>query len=295
MISADEVCKLSDNDLFKLMKQAGIEVGPITSTTRSVYQKKYIKHLKEKRVPVARVTLERIDKPANKTTASKTANTQTKIHDDEDEDLIVMHEETNKSLHNPEENSRARHVHYEERASKPAIFKQKPKFEFKLLKDPEIYDSSLNDTYETHMFKSNIERGVKQTQQYNSNYYNYRNYDDTIMEQTNRVTNRKPFFQQTLASKPAKSNSPLESAPFRGYNDFGYQGGESSLYNQQPPPFPTQYAQTKAVGNAGKQNSWASSICSNIKYWLMIAFVIFLVYTFLSYLQSFNDENPIVD
>ena len=309
MISAVELSKLSDNDLFKLMKQAGMEMGPITATTRSVYEKKYAKYLKEKKIPMPRVTLERIDKSyklTNKTTSTtKSANTQTTIEsqinddddDDQNDDLIITREEKNKALLNPaHEDNRARHVHYEDQdRARPPVIKQKPKFEFKLLKDNN--DSSLNDTYETNLFKSNIERGIRQTQQY-TNYFNPpRHYDDTILETTtNKLTNRKPFFQQQvrLTQPILKSTSPLDSAPFRNY-DYGYQPADSSsLYNQQPPPFHTQYQQSKAVISE-KETSWVSAICSNIKYCVLLFLVVFVVYTFLSYLQSFNDENPIVD
>lgn len=44
----EDLSKLTNEELFKMLKKSGINAGPITPTTRSVYEKKMRNHLKEK-------------------------------------------------------------------------------------------------------------------------------------------------------------------------------------------------------------------------------------------------------
>ncbi|CAF0764031.1 unnamed protein product [Brachionus calyciflorus] len=51
MIRAEDIPSLDDDALMKVLKQAGLNKGPLTSTTRSLYEKKLIKFLKESKLP----------------------------------------------------------------------------------------------------------------------------------------------------------------------------------------------------------------------------------------------------
>lgn len=61
----EDLSKLSNEELFKMLKRSGINAGPITPTTRSVYEKKMRNHLKENTVPVQKVQEELISPKKN--------------------------------------------------------------------------------------------------------------------------------------------------------------------------------------------------------------------------------------
>lgn len=44
-IDKDNIGKLTDDELFKTLKELGLSVGPITSTTRSLYERRLKNHL----------------------------------------------------------------------------------------------------------------------------------------------------------------------------------------------------------------------------------------------------------
>ncbi len=46
-----DVEKLSNEELYKVMKEQGLNVGPVTDTTRSLYVKKLLKHLGQSTSP----------------------------------------------------------------------------------------------------------------------------------------------------------------------------------------------------------------------------------------------------
>ena len=45
----EELKALTDDALFALLKQNGLAVGPVQSTTRNLYERRLIKHFKENR------------------------------------------------------------------------------------------------------------------------------------------------------------------------------------------------------------------------------------------------------
>lgn len=51
MIKPEDVPGLNDSDLMKVLRQAGLNKGPITSTTRSLYEKKLVKYLQQSKLP----------------------------------------------------------------------------------------------------------------------------------------------------------------------------------------------------------------------------------------------------
>ena len=51
MIKPEDVPSLNDTDLMKVLRQAGLNKGPITSTTRSLYEKKLMKFLQQSKLP----------------------------------------------------------------------------------------------------------------------------------------------------------------------------------------------------------------------------------------------------
>lgn len=51
MIKPEDVPSLSDTELMKVLRQAGLNKGPITSTTRSLYEKKLMKFLEHSKLP----------------------------------------------------------------------------------------------------------------------------------------------------------------------------------------------------------------------------------------------------
>lgn len=44
-IDVNNIDKLSDEELFKALKDSGLNVGPITSTTRSLYERRLKNHI----------------------------------------------------------------------------------------------------------------------------------------------------------------------------------------------------------------------------------------------------------
>jgi len=61
-ISIDAIPKLSDDELFDALKKCSLTVGPITSTTRSIYEKRLIGHILNPKLS--------FDKPKSFTTAT---------------------------------------------------------------------------------------------------------------------------------------------------------------------------------------------------------------------------------
>lgn len=71
MIKPEEVHSLDDEQLMKALKQAGLNKGPLTSTTRSLYEKKLIKFLKENKLPEDNITLTQTKTPSKSTKISE--------------------------------------------------------------------------------------------------------------------------------------------------------------------------------------------------------------------------------
>ena len=50
-MTPEEILNLSDDGLYKLLQKRNLKCGPVTSNTRSLYEKRLIKHFKESKVP----------------------------------------------------------------------------------------------------------------------------------------------------------------------------------------------------------------------------------------------------
>jgi hypothetical protein len=150
MLGTEDVAKLSDKQLFEELKKNNLNPGPITGSTRSVYEKKLIKFLNEaKKVNVSRrgKTPTRASTTTTPSQSSPAVSRSIRYHDKEDEeDLVALVPELHPTVTTTERIVKKTTITKQlpRTSAQAEITKSipKPKLEFKLLKDtrtPEVH------------------------------------------------------------------------------------------------------------------------------------------------------------
>ena len=282
----EEIKTLTDDQLFAILKQHGLSVGPVTSTTRSIYEKKLVKHFKENResevsfnksmveasVPEQIIqTMHTAESPVKKPAKTVQYQQEPVFIPHEEEESIITHEVRNASL-SPSV------------SSKP---KRDDLLEFKLIKDDDFDQFSPKSGSSTSGFSSQ------------TSFPTYDNYAATSSSyDTNPITSR-----SILINRNQARNQPhmLDSSPKPHINwssDVASSASGYSLYNAPAPPSPfRKQEQFGATNQAGKSSAstWCKFLGDNLK---ILAFFLVLactIYIFIIFLQSYNQENPILD
>jgi len=290
----EELKSLTDDALFTLLKQNGLALGPVQSTTRGLYEKRLIKHFKENRNAEVSFNQSMADqtnsminnyeqqlpepvtvtaKPSSNRPSKRFSNQhETNDNGGDDNDIIITHEVNNPSP----------------RISTTS--KTDNLLDFKLLPD------NINDQDErrdTNMFSSH---GISSTPfDDRSTYTGLGNISPGRSILINR--NRQPQQQQ---QQQFDSRPRINWASDAGLAQESYYEQNTSLYNAQPPPSP--FSKQKLVtsgndkvvtGDSSPVSSWSSFFADKFKFLAIFVMAVCIVYFFVLYLESYNQENPI--
>jgi hypothetical protein len=286
----EELKSLTDDALFTLLKQNVLSVGPVTSTTRGLYEKRLIKHFKENRNAEISFNQSMADQtnsmlnsneqqlpepvttksPSIRPTKHFSNQQETNDNGDDDNDIIITHEVNSPSS----------------RISKTS--KTDNLLDFKLLPDTRNDQGERRDT---NMFSSH---GISSTPfEDRSTYTGLGNISPGRSILINR--NRQQQQQQQFDSRPR-----INWASDAGLTQESYYEQNTSLYNAQPPPSP--FSKQKLVTSGSDKvvkrdsspvSSWSSFFADKLKFLAFFVIAVCIVYFFVLYLESYNQENPI--
>ena len=270
----EDIKALKDEQLFVLLKENNLHVGPVTSTTRSIYEKKLIKYFKENKRAESSFNKSMVEANTPEVIAEeemrvpvsppKKSPKALKTRSQPDDDIIITHEEKNISL-NPS-------IGF----SGPSKTKNSDSLlDFKLIRDEDVRDISPR----RQMFGES-----PRFDDYSSASY----IDSNPITSKSILINRNP-----IRNQPQMYESPPPKQRINWSSDVGQQG--SSLYNAPAPPSPFQ-KQGKSVANSQDLvSSWFKVISDNLKILAIFLILACVIYFFIVYLQSYNQENPLLE
>ena len=273
----DNIHNLSNDELYEELIKNGISAGPVTPTTRKVYEKKLTKQLTGAKIPGQ----EHVSSPAPVKSS--------------------IHIETNSSMTKSTQSSFEPELINDEEFQVPKIY---PKLEFKLLKDTRtanddvIYyepDTSSHRTGPQTNYSNQYRTNLNQNFEQLSSKYSSPRFDDL----------KKPAYQIESSLDPLRSRKPLINLnPFKQpdtvkqpkvqfySSNVEYRqniGEHRSIYNEPPPPQLNSYQSNLPVQS--KSSIWSCSW----RPWLIIGILTLIILFLIINLQSPENENPILD
>lgn len=280
----EELKALTDDALFALLKQNGLAVGPVQSTTRNLYERRLIKHFKENRdsensfnqsiADQSNSTAnnfeqqipEQMTRSPSKRISKHSASQQENENDDDD--IIITHE-----------------------VNSPSQRGNKSKNTDNLLDFKLLTDENLNDQGEMNMFS---------TQTISSSAYDA---DRSLYTGLGNSPGRSILVNRNRPA-PQQQQQQYDSRPRINWaSDAGlaqenhYES--TSLYNAQPPPSPYRKENSNSKDKSLKSDSasagasWSNFFMDKLKLIAYLVLTICVIYFFIIYLQSYNLENPV--
>ena len=277
----EEIKALTDDALYAVLKQNGLAVGPVLSSTRGIYERKLINYFKENRtsedtfnqsVADSSITNTNYEQripgsPAKK--ASKYVVSQDVFPSQDDEDIIITHEV--KSTQNIKPSSSTSNVNS----------KTDSLLDFKLLKDDFNYQT--NEIIAEQRMPENVYSSYENNSTYSGLNLGNNTPSKSILINRNQGRNQQQQFDSRSRINWASDVGVVQQ-------EATY---DNSLYNAPAPPSPFRKEKTVTIKQPVEKVSSSNTFKDKMNILAFFVAVICGIYFFILYLQSYNQENPI--
>ena len=297
-MTPEEILNLSDDGLYKLLQKRSLKCGPVTPNTRSLYEKRLIKHFKESKVP--NLTPQKsphqiVFSQAPSSTPEYAKSTQTDQQSTEPaKQTAYKHVEPLPVI--PDISIIPAHGKSTQTHVEPEVKKIYPPLEFKLLnstlKNDQIqtgYDKDdviLLDSKKSAYYSTSSSPRLDINRNFTDVNYSFQKKSPIQNSYTNSATLQQRFVKHDspsmFAHSSVKQAYPIYDS-FRNSREELYQS-QGSIYYAAPPPQPRVVQSQSAAG-------LVEAISTHKSYILCVVLVIALYFLYL--INAADTPNPI--